>query len=128
MSEVRRGTMTPTKDKAEVLIQLESMATRIGTQYGDDLVAALRERSAMFGRLVTLGRAIDNWYQQKAAELLDENPSLSEWRFKIKMGVTVEGGLNRFRDQLSKTLELQCKNIQSEMTEIQSERKFTANA
>lgn len=121
-------TMPPTEtQQLEILKELDSFAERLAVDYGSDLVKALRQRNVMFGRLVTIGRSIDNWYQQKSADLLDENPSLSEWRFKIKIGNTPEGGLNRFRDQLSKTLELQCDNIQSEMIEIQSERKFTKN-
>jgi len=98
-----------------------------------DLSQALHYRNIWYARLSEISVEIDHAYYNRLAEITEEydakaeRPSerLSEWKAKAFMQRTIEGRMYELKKRVMKTIEKQCEFIQSELIEMQSDRKYS---
>lgn len=113
-----------TVEKQQLFLdRLEKIASRLKAEYKDDIPGALHIRSVYMGWLSEMAFDAEKWYYDKAAELLDVEQGLPEWKFKVKIEQTPEGRIARFRKQIFESLRLQSEAITTELIERQSDRK-----
>ena len=98
-----------------------------------DLRLALHYRNIWYARLSEISVEVDRAYYNKLAEITEEydakaeRPSerLSEWKATALMSRTIEGRLYELKKRVMKTIEKQCDFIQTELIEVQSDRKYS---
>jgi hypothetical protein len=110
-------------EKETVLEELAQISEML-TENEPNPVEALQRRSSWIARVNHLTQHIDRWVAERMAEILEENPKLSDKKVELILPQYIEGRIANLRKRIVKTIELQCSNIRSELIEIASDRKF----